>query len=242
MRTLPPRPALPKKTLVKLSNETLAIQNASAPKAEAERRFSNARKAKWFQPAIAALKKMTGKGERCMYCSGSEASDVEHYRPKAVFPEHAMEWENYLWTCTICNRHKGDRFPPDTEPGAMIIDPSAENPWEFFFIDDYGLLTPRYDRDAGGPNARAESTRDIIKLNREALQESRKRRVDDLKGRAREWLKQCKSGLKSKTRVRKELETALLQPFQADVADYFLRGPGRDEDPFKRLFAFLDKP
>lgn len=241
MRLLSPRPSLPQLTTEKLSRETRAIQDAPAPKAESMRRFNNARGAKWFQPVVAALKKMAGKGQRCMYCSGNEASDVEHYRPKAVFPEHAMEWGNYLWTCTICNRHKADRFPPDTQPGARLINPAEEDPWQFFFIDEYGLLTPRYDRDADAPNARAESTQDIVRLNREVLQEARKERLDDLKGRAREWSDQRKSGVKSSSQVRKEIDAWRQQPFQPDVADYFLRGPGREEAPFNELFRAIEE-
>jgi 5-methylcytosine-specific restriction endonuclease McrA len=74
-----------------------------------------------------------------MLCSGSESSDVEHFMPKALYPSQAMNWENYLWACGICNRLKGNQFP---EEGRHLINPLDENVWTFFFIDEFGLLTP----------------------------------------------------------------------------------------------------
>jgi len=67
---------------------------------------------------------------------------VEHYRPKSVFPKLALVWENLLWACPNCNRFKGDRFPPDTEPGERILNPAEDNVWDHFFIDQFGTLTP----------------------------------------------------------------------------------------------------
>jgi uncharacterized protein (TIGR02646 family) len=182
---------------------------------------------------------MAGPGQRCMFCSGSEASDVEHYRPKAVFPEDAMTWENYLWSCTSCNRPKGDRFPPDTEEGGRILNPREDDPWQFFFIDEFGILTPVYDPTTNALDSRATSTRDILKLNRDALQESRLSRLEDLKRQVRELVDQYSSGIRTKSDIAAAIEGWLTQPFQSDVADYFLRGPGRQDEPFRFLFEAI---
>ncbi|MEI7955810.1 MAG: HNH endonuclease [Verrucomicrobiota bacterium] len=148
MRSLPnKRSRFAKGLKAKLKEETDAIGKAADPKAEAERRYDNARQTLWFKPVVDKLKRLSGKGQRCMYCSGSEASDVEHYRPKAVFPTLAMTWENYLWICTPCNRHKGNRFPPITEPGGEFVNPLQEDVWRFFFIDEFGFLSPLYRFD-----------------------------------------------------------------------------------------------
>ncbi|MCX6879448.1 MAG: hypothetical protein NTW21_37440 [Verrucomicrobia bacterium] len=186
MRSLPKQGRLAKNLKAKLMEETDTIGKAADPKAEAERRYDNARKAQWFKPVIDKLKRLSGTGQRCMYCSGSEASDVEHYRPKAVFPLLAMTWENYLWICTPCNRHKGDRFPPFTEPGGEFVNPLQEDVWRFFFIDEFGFLSPIYDRNLGALNPQGVSTRDFIDLNREAVQQSRQARLKDLKTQVRD--------------------------------------------------------
>lgn len=239
MRRLPQRPSLPAGVEQRLGKETEAIKTAADPKSEASSRYEKARKAKWFVPVLERLREMAGPGKRCMFCSGSEASDVEHYRPKAVFPEMAMQWTNYLWGCTPCNRCKGNRFPPDTAPGGRIVNPAEENPWDFFYIGEFGLLTPLYDKRAKGLNPRAKSTCEILRLNREALQESRKRRMDALKKRVSDSLALWQSGDKTKEELREDVERWIQEPFQSDVADYFLRGPGKREVPFGKLFEAL---
>src|SRR5437016_3624190 len=41
---------------------------------------------------------------RCMYCEDSCADEVEHFRPKDLYPEACFVWENYLFSCGRCNR------------------------------------------------------------------------------------------------------------------------------------------
>jgi uncharacterized protein (TIGR02646 family) len=55
-------------------------------------------------------------GNACAYCgiafTRSDAGDVEHFRPKTLYPYLAYRFENYLLSCLYCNRRrKGDRFP-----------------------------------------------------------------------------------------------------------------------------------
>lgn len=235
MRTLPKRKPLPKEVVERLKKETAAIHSAADQKKEAEKRYGNARKAKWFEPVVKELGRLAGPGERCMFCSGSEASDVEHFRPKAVFPLLAMTWENYLWSCTPCNRGKLNRFPPDTGPGGQFINPLDENVWDFFFIDDFGLLTPRFDRQANALNVRAVTTRDFLALNRDALQISRKQRFDNLKRDVENSMNLLNLRKLTKKAAREQIEIWKSESWQPDVADYFLNGPGRMKSPFKEF-------
>ncbi len=175
MRQLPPRPQLSEAVSIKLAQEMQLIRNAADPKSEAERRYRNARQVQWFQEVIEELKKMSGVGERCMFCSGNESSDVEHFRPKSIFPELAFIWENLLWACTICNRAKLNRFPLEVDK--MLINPAEENVWDFFFIDEFGLLTPRWNKELNAQEPRAISTLEIVNLGRQALQQTRQRRL-----------------------------------------------------------------
>lgn len=239
MRRLKRPKPLPANVRIKLATQTAMIVNSPNPKDEAERLFNNARKSAWFRPVVDALKQLSGPGQRCMFCSGSEASDVEHFRPKAVFPNLAMTWENYLWSCTPCNRGKLSRFPPKTGPGGRYVNPLKENVWKFFFIDDFGLLTPVYDVGIMASDPRAVTTRDHLDLNREALQETRRARLNDLKGQVRETLKLLSLKQLSKSAAKNKIKVWRAQPFQPDVADYFLNGPGKTKSPFKELFAAL---
>lgn len=237
MRTLPKRKPLSKLVIEKLKSETADISSAADQKKEAEKRYGNARKAKWFEPVVKELGRLAGPGERCMFCSGSEARDVEHYKPKAVFPLLAMTWENYLWSCTPCNRGKLNRFPPDTGPGGKFINPLDENVWDFFFIDDFGLLTPRFDPKANALNSRAVTTRDFLSLNRDALQISRKQRIENLKRDVENSMNLLNLGNLTKKAAREQIEVWKSESWQPDVADYFLNGPGRQQAPFKDFLA-----
>ena len=135
MRQLTKRPKLKAVTSQKLAAEAAKVAAAADPKADAAKRYKAARGAAWFKPVLAALGAMCGVGERCMFCSGSESSNVEHYQPKAVFPDMALTWENYLWSCIVCNAAKSDNFP--TVADQRLINPAAEKVWDFFFIDEF---------------------------------------------------------------------------------------------------------
>lgn len=232
MRRFPPRSGLPAATIKRLEQESKAIAAAANPKIEAERVYGIARKTKWFKPVVEKLGAISGVGQRCMFCSGSEASQVEHFRPKAVFPLDAMKWENFLWACGICNQSKSDRFPPETEPGEPIINPLEEDVWSFFFIDEFGNLTARWRPDLDDVDPRASKTIEILALDRDALQESRQLRLDDLKKRVRDSLDLFRHGHVGQKELRTRCEEWRRQPFQPDVASYFLDGPGRSDEPF----------
>lgn len=237
MRRIRSRPDLPPDVVAKLAEATAAIESRAAfpdRKREADRRYDNARDAAWFRPVLAALGEMAGPGERCMYCSGSESSDVEHYRPKSVFPELATTWDNYLWACGVCNSsYKNNRFPPDTEPGGRIVNPVEDDVWDFFFIDEFGLLTPFDD-------PRAASTFEILGLDREAVSIPRQVRCREIKRQVEDATELHRLGSLDADELRRRRDEWLRSPLQPDVADYFLAGPGRDESPFKEFLALVE--
>lgn len=172
-----------------------------------------------------------------MFCSGSESSEVEHYRPKATFPELALTWKNMLWACGICNRAKSNRFPVEAEQ--LLIDPLSEKVWDYFFIDEFGNLTARWSTMHDDYHPRAVSTMSIVALDRQALQEARQQRLINLKERVSDCLILLKNGDLSKTQVKKRIQQWRNEAFQPDVADYFLNGPGQQEEPFSLLFSLL---
>jgi len=67
-----------------------------------------------WKPAKGALKYDTG--GKCAYCEASTDvvahGDVEHFRPKSIYWWLALTFDNYLFSCQICNQtFKGDEFP-----------------------------------------------------------------------------------------------------------------------------------
>lgn len=116
-----------------------------------------------------------------MLCEINEANQIEHFRPKSVFPSLLYAWENYLYACEQCNKFKGSRFPifssanevmepgrSESEPArgpAVLIDPRSEDPMEYIVLDkDTGVLMPRHEAGTLG-FLRAENTIEILNLN-----------------------------------------------------------------------------
>lgn len=233
MRNIRSRSTLPDDTLRRLNSETQAIVAATDKKEKAKNRYKAARQAAWFQVIIDSLGCMAGVGQRCMYCSGSECAQVEHYRPKSTHPELAFAWENLLWSCGICNQTKNDRFDEQVRP----INPIDDQVWEHFFIDEYGNLCPRWNQLEGALDARAVKTIEYHGLDRQSLQESRQERLIDLRKQVTEARAHFERGLMTTDELKEKLRCWLRQPFQLDIADFFLDGPGAhdSEEPFSWL-------
>lgn len=104
----------------------------------------------------------SGARGRCMYCSDSRAVDVEHYRPKELFPEVAFQPRNHLLVCTPCNRAKGSRFPMATGGEPLLINPFEQDPWSCLFLDvRTGVIVPRY-MTSGGRDRQGEVTLSVL--------------------------------------------------------------------------------
>ena len=233
MRRLVKRPNLPVATTQKLAVQTGLIVAGVSPKEMAAKLYMNARGTKWFAKVIDALRHWSGPGERCMYCSSSESSDVEHFQPKAVYPDRAMNWENFLWSCGICNSYKLNQFPDRLDE--IFINPAEENPWDFFYIDEYGNLAAKWSALHNKQHPRAVSTLGVAKIDRQAVQDSRRRRFSNLKQQVKDSLDLYDRGQLTKADLTQRLDDWLALPFQPDVADYFLNGPGAIEKPFRRF-------
>ena len=75
--------------------------------------------------------------EKCAYCEAPTSvvahGDVEHFRPKSLYWWLAYSFDNYLFSCQICNQlYKGDNFPVSAAarlaaPGMPAALPVAQN-------------------------------------------------------------------------------------------------------------------
>lgn len=245
MRSLPPRPTLSPVVLRRLQDKTatiIALTDRQERQTRARTLYESARKSQWFRPVVDALRSLCGDGELCMYCSSNEPSQVEHYRPLSAFPEQALQYENYLWTCDICNRtHKGDRFPPDTEPGERILNPLEDSVWDYFFLDSqFGRLIKRLDPTTNEYLPRAVSTCEVVGIDRENVQKKRQHRYKRLRQDVQNVLDRFHAGTMTQADLRTEIAELRAEPFQADVADYFLNGPGRTHEPFRSALLAAD--
>ncbi len=260
MRRLPSRPVIAQTTLTKLSEkraEILQVAAGDKRKKRAREIYDASRKTKWFAPVTEALKTISGRGEFCMYCSANEPSQVEHFKPLAVFPEEALDYNNYLWSCDICNRsYKGDWFPPhscpddcpdncpydcqNNIPGEPILNPLDDNVWNFFFIEEqHGQLIPRVNPDTGEKLPRAVITCIVVGIDRDTVQIRRRDRYEELRRNALRSKSEWESGDLDVDALRGLIADWRTQASQPDVADYFLNGPGRSKEPFRSLLLAI---
>jgi len=147
------RAAAPPQLVAFLDRKQLEV-DAGGP---AELLWKRARKTKSLGRLASLLASATGTRERCMYCEDSRGTDIEHYRPRAGHPGLIFRWHNWLWACSGCNRSKSGRFPVDAASGAaLLIDPSAEDPWEFLVFESRtGEITARWHGNVEDARGRA---------------------------------------------------------------------------------------
>lgn len=114
-----------------------------------------------------ALERMTD--GHCAYCQkGTEEGQVEHVRPKSLFPTLAYEVKNYLHACPRCNLAKSNKWPargsylrPDrTDPAGRLV-----------FHDDGRVEAAPNDR-------RAARTVADIQLDRHGLRKLRRGHIE----------------------------------------------------------------
>ena len=117
----------------------------------------------------------------CAYCEihlkDQSAGHIEHLERRRDNPQRTFDWTNLFYSCNksdSCGKHKDDdkkriRFNP-----AAIIDPSEENPLDFFVYTANGRIVAR---DESGRD-REEETIHVFNLNNPQLQRMRGRAAE----------------------------------------------------------------
>ncbi len=169
-----------------------------------------------FKSVRATLTLMCSGSRRCMYCEDSCADEVEHIKPKDLYPESVFKWENYLYACGICNREKSNAFAvfvtgtgkkvivtrkkddPIVPPVAgdnVFLDPRIENPLSFLALDlrDTFKFVP-FPGISPKERERAIYTRDTLQLDREVLVEARRQAYGSYKARLHEYIVERNKG------------------------------------------------
>ncbi|ETR68902.1 MAG: hypothetical protein OMM_04283 [Candidatus Magnetoglobus multicellularis str. Araruama] len=83
--------------------------------------------------------------DNCGYCGTSMGKrpsksgkmipigQVDHFLPKSKCPEFVYYWENYIWSCTDCNKAKGDFYEQE-----MILYPGCKKDMEALELRNNG--------------------------------------------------------------------------------------------------------
>lgn len=193
--------------------------------------WKRARQNKPLEEAVAILKVMAGDRERCMYCGDSHGTDIEHFWPKAHYPDRMFHWPNMLLCCAECGRIKGAKFPLIDDLPALI-DLSIDDPWEFLDFDPAtGNIVARYDPNTQEFTPKGRATVQVLELDRrEAMSKGYQRTFRRLKQHVEQALEQL------------SLEAAaLIHELKAEddhgLLGWCLEGLGNQVAPFADLQA-----
>ncbi len=191
MRQLPDRalPAATARRLQSYQQQIDAIPEYAQQVIQADRRFTarNRVSSATFRDVRRTPTDMCSGVQRCGYCEDSAAIEIDHHKPKSLYPEAVFLWENYVYSCGGCNRCKSDKYavfsaitgeiisvarvgqPSIVRPetgDVVLIDPRHENPLEFMRLD---LLDTFRFLPIGSPTSRnyqrARYTIDALQLN-----------------------------------------------------------------------------
>jgi uncharacterized protein (TIGR02646 family) len=108
------------------------------------------KKNKAFDEIRSTLRGMAPGHEFCMYCEHNHGNAIDHFCPVEKDPTRAFSWDNYLWSCSICNTDfKGTQFPVDRNGVPLLINPTRDDPREHLsFAPRSGKLLGRTPRGA----------------------------------------------------------------------------------------------
>ena len=166
-----------------------------------------------------------------MYCCDSHGTDIDHFWPKANYPEKLFKWLNFLLSCTECGRFKGDRLP--VENGiANLVDPTAEDPWQFLDFDvATGVIVARFDLATGAESRNGAETVRLLQLDRrEALND----------GYRKTWRRLAATMAASLDQEKLDatiLVTALKEADDHGLLGWCMLGTGKTVSPFRELQA-----
>jgi uncharacterized protein (TIGR02646 family) len=107
---------------------------------------------------------------QCAYClflellaAGEENFELDHFRPKSLFPEHAQNFYNIYYSCHPCNHLKRDLWPSkDMEQRGLGFVDLCKDEFDMHF-------RLRSDGRLEGLTAAARFSIDALRLNRAHL-------------------------------------------------------------------------
>ncbi|WP_157520837.1 hypothetical protein [Herbidospora daliensis] len=190
----------------KLDDLSLEVARSKDPKATATKLWEKLDR-RLKSEVQAVLARMSSGLERCMYCEDSQGTDIEHFRPKSAYPDHAFSWLNYLLACTRCNsNHKRTLFPLGSDGDALLIDPTVDDP------SAHLQLTPTTGLYVG-IDAKGDATIGVCGLNRDVCASGRSNAWTAIEYLIPSYVKALESGYSDK--AFKILKVLREYPFQS---------------------------
>lgn len=246
-------PARNRATLARWQKEIGRLPTYEARVEEAKKTWTrrNTKQNRTFEVIKGALTEMCSGARRCCYCEDSCADEVEHVKPKSLYPDLAYAWHNYLYACGRCNGQKNAKFAvfpgtddacrvvtrkrnapvvPPTPGEPVLLDPRSDNPLDFL---ELGLRDTFYFLPIAMPQSRefrrADYTIMTLGLNiRDELVAARREAFESYRARLSEYVSGQEQG-KTARYLQRQIRAlqAMQHPF---VWAEMKRSSGRRQD------------
>ena len=220
-------------------------QKLADNEAELTERFKkNNKDAVWNRSYIrSALLEMSN--AKCCYCeckvgAGEREMHVDHFKPKSIYPDLVVKWENLLPSCPHCNKEKSSH-DTGAEP---IVNPSEDDPREFFYLKDY-----RYYCFDNADSSIARRTLGVLSLN-DSTENVYKRylignelhsKIDEIAELAIENEKILKTKTTMRNRIRNGCKNILKQGYPEAVYSAFMATLIFNDENFKTCMEILKR-
>lgn len=137
-------------------------------------------RAYWGRPELRdALRLETN--DHCAYCDSKVSQvaqfHIEHYRPRARYPQLVLEWANLTVACPRCNSEKRDKFSEKLR----FVNPFEDVPSEHFVFLGELVFAPASER--------GQYTIQELGLNDDSLVAARRRRLKEISRLMSAWYK-----------------------------------------------------
>ena len=116
---------------------------------------------------------------KCGYCESISRGQVDHFRPKSVFPALVYEWSNWIFSCGDCNQAKSDKWPEEGYVDPCSASGSCRPESYFTFNTKTGEIRPLDDLEQARYE-KAVKTIDDLNLNGEQHMKRRGRLLEAL--------------------------------------------------------------
>ena len=199
--------------------------------------WTQARRTLTMRRVLDELKRMVGTRERCMFCEDSRGVEIDHFWPKAHYPERTFVWENLFLICADCNRKKGPSLELAPNASPLLIDPTRDDPWTHLFYDSRtGIVTARFIEATGEPDSRGRYTVETsnLPLNVQGVTEGRLRTQRNLIRCVRSFL-EAPNPTNAPPALEQELFACVDDNSDYGLTSWFFSRDGQNEPPFADL-------
>ena len=137
---------------VGLDEKKIKFNQTTHTKEEIQKEWNSFTKSALKRKTLESLNQMFK--DCCAYCEGkyivTSSSQIEHFKPKTIYPDLMFDYNNMNLSCEICNKAKHNKFDE------KLINPTTDEPYEHIKFKAY-MIVPQDER--------GQITIDMFRLN-----------------------------------------------------------------------------